>query len=887
MKKEKKQNVVMRIIGIVLIAVMLVSVLPQTEVKAASSDILYLHGKTYYGWNSLGGYTIRTEYSYSIGFEIAINKKNKSATVTVNRTPIDDSPYNEWANSISADKDILPYKNMVKNKLFTKEKITVNMTYDTRVVSDGKTTFTDYNLSGGKGEIAHVKGSNTGECKFIDCSSFKIEHDSRYPNTYSLYANCLDAGKSRKKDFHIYLSTGKADEEPEKEFEMKKDSYSFYNHITSFFSDSWAGDNKFRTSSGEKMLLNYLDEDCRLLLSKSFSSDSERAYCLGMMEAGFRGACKGMSISSGLLFTGFHKISDYGSANTAYGLSAPKSNDSLRNLIIYYYLLGNIGDYGTPLGFFESDHFKTGASVNKTVLSDLKKRLPQTPYIINCRFLYENESARSNHSILAYKIEKATGSYKTAGYDWKIHVYDPNYPEKANYIYLSSNGKKIEYEGAPYNEFEIKSSSKPVIEYADINFETAKKNSLKKNTALVITSGESTVTVGGKTAKISKTGKVTGKLTVDIENLTNETNGQFLVYISGVNEKDTIKVVSKESAASVAILRDNYYSVGNARSSVTLSVTGKGETKLVPGNSGSPASVAVVSDKNKTDHKGVEVSGTASSITLTPNSNGAKVTTKNGKNIQAVATMGKDFVADSDVKNLKNTDKGVSFSSGTKNGTADKNSDNGTKTDNSSKTDSDKKTDNGNTNDSKSDDAKKDSTADNKNDSDNTGTGNTDKKTGSSNKLVWPDYTDERIRDYIPTDWPAAKINKSIDTRGFVPGIYLREDGKSVLYLYYPIKTAYIPYELYTVSDSGKKDFVKPTKDEAIYKAEWRSEADMEPMFKLYPAKAVDKGLYLGIMQEENNQVSLFDDSGNLNLFAKISEYEMPFGKYKLIKKFE
>jgi len=833
---KRAKNIIGRIIVMIIMLCLFTETLSPMESTLAADDLeVYVGDIKHPDFSPVIGLTFSTH------LVAVFNKKTNEATFYLNRVVTEDDGWEKravWLGVLDeAQSRISKYGNnsvtLKGTYTMTKKDITgltQNINMETvKSTSGGSYYFgEDFMLSGSA--YTYSGGAIQNRPIYI---TFEIENK-----------------EGKKSHFDIPVGRGsKADIPKLRVFTMKKDNFSFKNTASSFVSpknqksENW---NIFRHNDYNSSQLGfYIDDNAYNKLTKDMNLLEKAAVNNMMGKSVNNGLCAGISALSGVIFQGSESLKFFTSKATTYKAEAPKNNSKLMSSLVYYHIRTNLlnkCDRVKSIKKFLELKSSTDAS---TLVKKLNAELPNP--VLLC-FTYKNsKGGTGRHAALAFAITEADGEY-----DRCISLCDPNDQKIALSLYV--NTKTGKYEAEEYDDFTIVG----MYTMKDISGTEPLPYKFAENLLLIDAKGDATIT-NGSSKLVIKDGKITSNKGFEAVSFGIDENSAKTsqIIINNYNKKKSLVVSAKSSDAAVSIQKSNELVTATGKKSVKVTVGTDGTVTAKTGNKKADGTLDVISNKTKTSKPGLSVKADGGTIKIKPTSNGGEVTAPGCKNAEIIASGGSDCTKKSGV-DARNKVKINTENGSIKIDASDKSQDpTPTPTSTPTPTPTPETTDN---------------------------SGN---KTDNSKTIKWPDYTDIRIKSYVPSDWAAVKSNKALSTRDYVPGIYLREDGKSILYLYYSIKSPYLPYEIYTVSNDDKKEFIKPTTDEVIYKAEWRSEPDMEPQFKMLSGKAVDSGLYLAIKQETETTISVLDDSGNLNLFAKLEEYENPFGTYNRIYKFE
>ncbi|MCR5204285.1 MAG: hypothetical protein K6E47_04460 [Lachnospiraceae bacterium] len=689
--------------------------------------------------------------SYTVTINVIIDRVKKKAKVSLSRTDfgVRDKEYLEleYPDSLKA------YEKLEENNygFFTADVVEDKFDYDQGNLDFRLENFsweTDYFY------ITGFVGGNGYPGRFININKW------RKVNVGGLGNGCVGLGTNDwngEEPFSFQLVTDYApvvDDKTDKIFTMGRDNFGFSNSKINFLNGSEAdspkivGGNSFKNGTYGYMLDNSAYDS--MMLGRT---PSQMAEINARLSKYWKGSCYGMSITAGLLFEEKIYLNQVGKADKTINLEVPINNADLMRTLTFYQVC-------TSYDFmnYEKRHlqFETSSGMVLNVVKSLKEH-PENPVVLCFSFYRGSGNSRKGyaHAVLAFKVEEKKGDY----YKYDISIYDPNNPNNEDHLYVTETGDCYFKSGEYGNNLDIRTADKAkelydiTLKYPEVEFD---KVEIHTNGDIDFTVGKEKYTVKGDI--------VTGKSDIIVRELY---GSDEIVIIVPIKKGQSIRVKRKSGTYASIQKNDEFVVISNGVNDVTVNSKGKVTAKT----NGSEGTVAVASDKNKGKLFGTTVKSDAGKITITPGTTGSTVKTDKG---------------DSDItvsgKNESITFEGADTTKGAK---------------------------------TKSSGTTAKITIDGKQEGKGKATlkGNVVKIGNSSGNDI-PTNPDVKIKEdnditgYTPEDW-SWKGNTGTNTKYFIPGKYVREDGMAVIYIKPTKSKTKITYQLFELPIEAKQSSFK------------------------------------------------------------------------------
>lgn len=402
----------------------------------------------------------------------------------------------------------------------------------------------------------------------------------------------------------------------QRQYEMKRDNFSFRNNKNNFYSrDPSIAPKIFGTKSYANGTYGSMLDGSAVVNMLSGRKQSQMAELLAKLSAKWGGSCLGMSTTSGLIFKekiGLNQV-DSENAQDAFHLKEPVSNAPLLRTLTYYQILGNY-DYLNMLASTRAAN--DGMDVSKA--NDVVKLLKEDPYspVVVCFDFYRDGSdVRKSHAVLAFKLEETSDAQK-----YKISVYDPNEPDNTQYLKIAEEGvQDLPNTLTGYGSIFIRACDRSQDRFdKSLTYPVPAKKQV-----FVQTDGNVKVTNNGQSSETSA---------VQQEGDDNT----FIIASVDASKPVDISLVGG-SYASIQT-GDEFALISGGAKEATVNPDGSVTAKI----SGSEGTLAVASDKTNTPSGlfGTTVKTGAGTVTVTPTSKGSNVKTNTGTSDVTVSGTG-------------------------------------------------------------------------------------------------------------------------------------------------------------------------------------------------------------------------------------------------------
>ncbi|MBP5159292.1 MAG: hypothetical protein ILP10_03230, partial [Lachnospiraceae bacterium] len=610
-----------RITAILLILAMLFGIVPAAgaEAKAGKKDeILYYQAtKTLY-FNKIGSYVIQ--------IDVAVNRTKKKADVTFTRRDIKQIKDDTWYYYLEEYPEIIESFEKFESNCSKYGHLTADVTYD-KFDEGLKTAFELHNL--------------VWDTPKFDVDGYSWNGDSgKYPGGEiringwdKVYLGGLGTGYVGREpvadwdegigwEFFFSLLDGPPKEK--KEYRIKHDNFAFVNEHMAFFNTApgtapqrpkIVADRKFADGT-EGFLLDDIGYNAMI----SGRDKNQIAAINIWLNGKWQGSCRGMSIMSGLIFEGKIGLDKVGGAEQTYELKSPKNNRKLSNYIEFYQLISN---FERKRFFLQNRGSIPNSEKNAKALVKSLLDNPENPVVVG--FNYDDYSSgrtiKCGHAVLAFKAED------TGNDDYKVTVYDPNEPKAERYIYITKDGKAS---SSWYShDIYIKPIEKAKDAYnAQMTYPSYPE--IPVGYALIALTGGVEMIVGGLTAKVGD-GYVSGDLEVVAE--MDEGTDETMILVPLENGR-TIRIKKSDGQPVSIQTNDITALITGGANEIAInedgSVTAKNDGSIKDENGENKGTLAVASDKTKSDIFGTTVELGEGEVTIAPQKDGASVTTGDG-----------------------------------------------------------------------------------------------------------------------------------------------------------------------------------------------------------------------------------------------------------------
>ena len=460
------------------------------------------------------------------------------------------------------------------------------------------------------------------------------------PIAYINISHVKAGSNGGKSDFGIYGKEGKAysytsyhgiwynqtPKEPapkvEKEvFKMKHDSFSFVNAFDSFYKTQTGETSESTKIYKGKEFANgtrgfLLDDTSYNALIKGRDKNQIAAINI-WLRCKWTGDCVGMSTMSGLLYEGKIGLNKVGGGSETYALTSPVNNKQLASFIEFYQFKDN----------FDRKRYinlnrKNLPSSKESALEVVKMLQddPMTPVVFHFSFS-ENENGKKvwyGHAVLAYKV------VSTMDFD-ELTVYDPNEPEKEEYITITKDGK------ASFKKYGDDIYVKPGERAKDVYDAEMDYPEISFSFAVVKVNGSVELTADGRTVIISG-GDVAGDLEVEPEK---EVGSDDLTILVPLSSERKLRIIRHSGTYASVETQDTTAVISDGATEMTIS----GDGTVTAKTNGTKGSLGVASNKTKGDILGTTVESKAGEIEITPTDEGAKIKTNEGTGDITVSGM--------------------------------------------------------------------------------------------------------------------------------------------------------------------------------------------------------------------------------------------------------
>ncbi|MBP5158699.1 MAG: hypothetical protein ILP10_00180, partial [Lachnospiraceae bacterium] len=606
-----------RFIAIMLCFAMLIGIVPAANAQAkAKDDIVYYQGSRWYSPFGSG-------FRYAVEITAVVNRTKKTADIELTRGKYEV----EWEEMQLINPD--------RAKALKKEKAA----YTSEGHCTGKITYDDYDRGGKTAFIITDLKWTTKKFNLDGSKQFP-----KYPATFSIngwqkvYVGGLGSGSIgyegkdySSSEFFFRLLDGPP-KAKKKEYMIKHDNFAFVNEHMAFFNTApgtapqrpkIVADRKFADGT-EGFLLDNVGYNAIIA-----GRDKNQIAAINIWLNGrWEGSCRGMSILSGLIFEDKIGLGKVGGADQTYELASPKNNQKLSNYIEFYQLVSN---FERKRFFLQNRGSIPGSAKNAKALVKSLKDHPENPVVVGFNYTESSgdKTVTYGHAVLAFRLEDAGGG------DQKVIIYDPNEPKEEKYIYVTEDGKAWYRQrtggSSVENRYDI--TIKP-IELAKDDYRAQMTYpdypEIPAGYALITATGGVEITVGELTATVVGD-QIKGALEVFAERDKGAEETTILVPLGS----DRTVRVKKLDGSHVSVETDDTTAlITGGANEVSLnpdgSVTAKNDGTAKDENGENKGTLAVVSDKTKSDIFGTTAEMGEGEVTIAPGEEGARVTTGDG-----------------------------------------------------------------------------------------------------------------------------------------------------------------------------------------------------------------------------------------------------------------
>lgn len=648
MKIRKQNN--MRLIALILSLLMIFCACPQIPAKtayAADDKVAFHQDWTYYlrSSDNKGG------ISFSSDITIVINRSTKKAEVIFKRLNQYGNPLN--FDAIKDDEAYIEYKDFF-DQTYAHMTCDVKDLADDETLYDGDKTFYYYltNFVWEDNKPFLLKNPETPVAGYIRLQhSYDSSTDLNgkhiinvfdrvgYGKASAKYKNSEgDALYSEEKYYH-FEKIDVPEDIPEtiekKGFNIGTDDFSFENNEKGFPVNKGVNAPSIANFGGKFQRGTYgymMDIATYSALIKSLKP-SKIAGLNSDLNDSFKGACHGMSATSGLIFEDKIGLNQVGDAATTYALSSPlNNNEKLLQTILYYQMYGN---YERAAYSMTERTRAGGLDVAKAQdLANAMESNPNNPYVISIIF-YDRNMNRYYHAVLGYKVTELEGDR----YDYDILIYDPNAPGKTRHLYVWPEGSKSEDENGYIPEYggvrvRYFRQAKDIYN-AKLTYPVPVKKQIR-----IKTNGESIIKQGSNSTTVQSSTKTSSYYGTFVKEEYKSASGDFEVYseqeygsdvkeiiVTGVDESAISFERSSGSGTYASIqTSDSFVQVSGGITEVTLNTDGSVTAKT----NGTEGKIEVAEDKTTADLYGITVTTSAKEITVVPSTKGANISISDG-----------------------------------------------------------------------------------------------------------------------------------------------------------------------------------------------------------------------------------------------------------------
>lgn len=402
----------------------------------------------------------------------------------------------------------------------------------------------------------------------------------------------------------------------EKGFTFGVDTYSFGNYASSFGS----AENTYKIS--DELLAMLTDG-----YPKSFIAEIKEN-----MNKPLYGMCFGMTTTAALFYTGeLSQSSVQQGATTTYSLSAPSSNESLRELLAFYQL----SQFQQSIPAYNL----TNETPNNLALVNALQNGSDPVVLLGTL----TGRKTFNHAMIAYELEETENGYE-------IKVYDPNHPKAPLTLHISEDGKTSDFKDT-YSSIFVKDSLTK-SDYSNIAFQSY----VSSGGLIKLTTNYDSMTIsdGEKTATIENGVQTGGDLPVNCygpQNEAEETSTFTFTfeqqYSDGGLVVEPVAAPNDGAEYKAQIQSDDKYdgsfiSVSSENNSA-ITVKRGGEVGI-SGNKSGKFRLSSTANKTNGELYTITAEGNDSAVSVTPSTNGGKITTANNSKLDVKISGSSDAV---------------------------------------------------------------------------------------------------------------------------------------------------------------------------------------------------------------------------------------------------